>query len=354
MTPSLARMVLAKGMSLPLPIKWFAIPQCWRYEKMTRGRRREHYQWNMDIWGVDEIDAEVELLSAIITFFQKIGITSSDVGIKINSRKVLNDMMNKLNIPEDKWADTCVLIDKLDKVSLDSLEEELQTIGLERKVVDELVSYIQIKDMNKLKEVLGENSQGLSDINSIFELMSINGNDAWLEFDPSVVRGLSYYTGVVFEGFDKSKTLRAICGGGRYDNLLQSLGSPEKICAVGFGFGDAVIMELLKMKELVPDFSKGDIDVIVFPMVPDLKKVSIEIAHTLRQEGLKTDLILQNKKSKWAFQRGDRVGSKYLIMIAPEEFKENKVVLKDLSLGKQDIVSISELVQTIRLNKEKQ
>ena len=117
MTPSLARMVMAKKGGLSLPLKWFSIPQCWRYERMTRGRRREHFQWNMDIWGVTGVEAETELLGAMVTFFESVGLTSEDVGIKVNSRLVIGEVLAELGIPEDKFAATCVLVDKLEKVS---------------------------------------------------------------------------------------------------------------------------------------------------------------------------------------------------------------------------------------------
>jgi histidyl-tRNA synthetase len=117
MTPSLARMVMARGKNgLSMPLKWFSIPQCWRYERMTRGRRREHFQWNMDIWGIPGVQVEAELLSAMVTFFKKVGLTSDDVGIKVNSRLVISEVLTELGIPPEKFAATCVLVDKLDKV----------------------------------------------------------------------------------------------------------------------------------------------------------------------------------------------------------------------------------------------
>jgi len=130
----------------------------------------------------------------------------------------------------------------------------------------------------------------------------------WLQFDASVVRGLSYYTGIVFEGFDKSGELRAICGGGRYDKLLESMGG-EPLPAVGFGFGDAVIVELLKMKGTLPDTTQGSVEVVVFPMSDDVRGNAVAAATALRSDGLKVDLILENKKPKWAFQRADRIGA---------------------------------------------
>ena len=117
MTPSLARMVMAKNGGLTLPLKWFSIPQCWRYERMTRGRRREHFQWNMDIWGVGGTEVEAELLAAMVTFFESVGLKAEDVGIKVNSRLVIGEVLTELGIPEDKFAATCVLVDKLEKVS---------------------------------------------------------------------------------------------------------------------------------------------------------------------------------------------------------------------------------------------
>jgi histidyl-tRNA synthetase len=117
MTPSLARMVMAKKGGLNLPLKWFSIPQCWRYERMTRGRRREHFQWNMDIWGVNGVEVEAELLSAMVDFFKWVGLSAEDVGIKVNSRLVISEVLTELGIPEEKFAATCVLVDKLEKVS---------------------------------------------------------------------------------------------------------------------------------------------------------------------------------------------------------------------------------------------
>jgi histidyl-tRNA synthetase len=118
MTPSLARMVMAKKGGLNLPLKWYSIPQCWRYERMTRGRRREHYQWNLDVWGVDGVEVEAELISAMVTFFKRVGLSSQDVGIKVNSRNVIGEVLRELGVPEEKFAATCVLVDKLEKVCL--------------------------------------------------------------------------------------------------------------------------------------------------------------------------------------------------------------------------------------------
>merc|ERR1712125_103314 len=153
MTPSLARMVMAKKGGLPLPLKWFSIPQCWRYERMTRGRRREHFQWNMDIWGISTVTAEAELLSAMVSFFESVGLTSDDVGIKVNSRLVISEVLTELGIPPEKFAATCVLVDKLEKVPLDAIQEDLEELGLSRSVVEKLTEVLTVKSVDAIKDI---------------------------------------------------------------------------------------------------------------------------------------------------------------------------------------------------------
>lgn len=169
--------------------------------------------------------------------------------------------------------------------------------------------------MASVLALLGEDSEGVRDIKKLFALADAYGITEWLSFDASVVRGLSYYTGVVFEGFDKSGQLRAICGGGRYDKLVETMSAGEtSIPAVGFGFGDAVIVELLKMKNLLPDFSKNVVDVLVYYMPSEgstavLQQKAIAATVRLRQAGLVADVVMEEKKPKWAFQRADRLGA---------------------------------------------
>ncbi len=152
MTPSLARMVMAKKGGLGLPLKWFSIPQCWRYERMTRGRRREHYQWNMDIWGVGGVETEAELLSAMVNFFEKVGLTSEDVGIKVNSRLVIGEVLTELGIPEEKFAATCVLVDKLEKV-----RERMQYFLYQTTILASIISPLLIFIYFALPKLKGSN-----------------------------------------------------------------------------------------------------------------------------------------------------------------------------------------------------
>jgi len=342
MTPSLARMVMAKKGGLNLPLKWFSIPQCWRYERMTRGRRREHFQWNMDIWGVDGIEAEAELLSAMVTFFKRVGLTSEDVGIKVNSRGVLGEVLSELGVPEEKFAATCVLMDKLEKVPLDAIQGELEELGLEKSTIEKLTSVLTNKSIESVSAVLPDDSKAVQQLSQLFKLCEAYGIDDWIMFDASVVRGLAYYTGVVFEAFDRKGVLRAIAGGGRYDKLLETFGG-DPTPAAGFGFGDAVIVELLKERNVLPSFEGSGFDSVVFAMSEDLYGVAVEVASKLRAEGLRVDLILEKKKTKWVFKHASRNQSKYCVIVAGNEYENGEVSVKDLSVGEQQAVKIDEL-----------
>jgi histidyl-tRNA synthetase len=347
MTPSLARMVMAKKGGLTLPLKWFSIPQCWRYERMTRGRRREHFQWNMDVWGVEGVEAEAELLSAMVSFFQNVGLSSEDVGIKVNSRMVIGEVLTELGIPEEKFAATCVLVDKLEKVPLDAIQGELQELGLDRSVVEKLTEVLTNKSIESIKGVLGADSVAVEQLEGLIDLCKAYGIEDWILFDASVVRGLAYYTGVVFEAFDRKGELRAIAGGGRYDKLLQTFGG-DPTPAAGFGFGDAVIVELLKERNVLPSFEKTDIDAVVFAMRDELYGASLAVANQLRKAGKSVDVILESKKTKWVFKHADRIGAKYCVIVAPDEYEKGEVSIKDLSAGEQQSVKIDSLADWAR------
>ncbi|CAM9731418.1 unnamed protein product, partial [Phaeothamnion confervicola] len=203
MTPSLARMVMSRRGALTLPVKWFSIPQCWRYERMTRGRRREHYQWNMDIWGISGVEAEAELLAAVVAFFEGVGITAADVGLRVNSRGVLTEVLTALGVPLSRHAATCVLVDKLEKVPLDAIRGDMAELGLEEPIIQRLLEIMAMKDLAAVEAALGTQSQALQELRKLFMLAEAHGFADWLVYDASVVRGLAYYTGIVFEGFDR-------------------------------------------------------------------------------------------------------------------------------------------------------
>ncbi|XP_028081496.1 histidine--tRNA ligase, chloroplastic/mitochondrial isoform X4 [Camellia sinensis] len=310
LTPSLARLVIQKGKSVSLPLKWFAVGQCWRYERMTRGRRREHYQWNMDIIGVPDVT-------------------------------VLQEVLQCYSIPDNLFGKVCIIIDKMEKIPIDEIKKELRSVELSDEAIEELLQVLSIKSLTKLEEKLGAAGEAVADLKRLFSLAEKFGYSEWIQFDASVVRGLAYYTGTVFEGFDREGKLRAICGGGRYDRLLSTFGGDD-IPACGFGFGDAVIIELLKEKGLIPEMGE-QVENIVCHLDPDLQDAAAAVATILRGKGQSVDLVLENKPLKWVFKRAARINARRLVLVGNSEWQKGMVSVKILSSGEQYEIEVDKL-----------
>ena len=341
MTPSLVRMLLQKGGSLSLPLRWFSIPQCWRYERMTRGRGREHYQWNMDIFGVPGVAAEAELLAAIALFFTRLGLKVGDLKIKVSSRKVLEAVLRGAGVPDEHFAAVCVLVDKLEKLPREAIENDLEELGLSTDLIDTILATLSCTSLDELEGRIGSDSEAIADLRELFELAEAYGIADWLVFDPSVVRGLAYYTGLVFEAFDTGTLQRAVCGGGRYDRLLSTYGGKD-IPAAGFGFGDMVILEVLSDRRLLPSFD-ATVDDLVFAFDASLRGAAIDVAQRLRASGRSVDLVLEDKKVKWAFKHADRRGARRMVLVAPDEWARGEVRVKDLSSGEETNLALEHL-----------
>jgi len=341
MTPSLARMVMSRVGVLPMPIKWFSIPQCWRYERTQKGRGREHYQWNVDVWGTNEISADAELFSVIVTFLESVGLTENDVVIRVSSRKVLEEVLGSLGIEGDLFAQTCVIVDKMDKLSPEAINEQLSGLGHSKEDISTIQSTLGINSFKSLKNTLKKDSEALNDLQTLFEAIESYGISDWVEFDGSIVRGLAYYTGCVFEVNDREGKFRAICGGGRYDKLLSTLGGKD-LPATGFGFGDMVIMELLADKNLLPELLSGVEDVVI-SLSSDLRNVAVKVASVLRSSDRLVDLVLDDKKMKWAFKHAERIGATRIVLVGKEEWSRQKIKIKDLETGEETELSIEDL-----------
>ncbi len=341
MTPSLARMVMSRAGVLPMPIKWFSIPQCWRYERTQKGRGREHYQWNVDVWGTNEISADAELFSVLVTFFESVGLTENEIVIRVSSRKVLEEVLGSLGIEGDSFAQTCVIVDKMDKLSSEVINEQLSDLGHSKEVISTIQSTLGINSLETLKNTLEKDSEALNELQTLFEAIESYGISDWVEFDGSIVRGLAYYTGCVFEVNDREGKFRAICGGGRYDKLLSTLGGKD-LPATGFGFGDMVIMEVLAEKDLLPELLSGVEDVVI-PLSPDLRNVAVKVASALRSSDRLVDLVLDDKKMKWAFKHAERIGATRIVLVGKEEWSRHKVKIKDLETGDETELSIEDL-----------
>lgn len=342
LTPSLARLVLAQGPALALPAKWYTVGQCWRYERTTRGRRREHYQWNMDIIGVEGVAAEAELLSAIVSFFRRVGLTADDVVLKVSSRKVLTGVMAACGVPAESFGRACVAVDKLDKVPASAVATELTGLGITADAAAQVIAATQSADLDALAALLGDGDAGVAEIRDLFALADAHGIADWLTFDPSIVRGLAYYTGVVFEGRDRGGALRAICGGGRYDALLATYGGPPTPCT-GFGFGDCVIQELLSDKGLAPDL-RASVDDLVVPLTDALRPAATALAARLRAAGRSVDLVLDARRMKWVFKHAERSGASRLVIVGEREYADGNVTVKDLAARTEALVKADELV----------
>lgn len=338
MTPSIARMVIARQGSLRLPLRWYAITQNWRYERMTRGRKREHYQWNMDVWGEPTVAAEAELLAALDAFFRRVGLGADAVRIRLNSRALLEETLRAGALRErpEAFAPLCVVIDKIGKIGTDAVIEQLVDtkgeIRLDPSAARAVVDGLALKDLDEAARLAPADSRAVADLRRVFELAAAYGFADRLVFDASIVRGLAYYTGIVFEGFDTSGQLRAVCGGGRYDRLAETLGGPA-IPAVGFGFGDVVIAELLADRGLLPTLAR-EIDAVVFAFSDAERPAAIRLAQRLRADGRTVELAFATKLKR-ALQDADRGGAREIWLIGPDELARGVARVRRLAGGEE-------------------
>ncbi|MEE3328301.1 MAG: histidine--tRNA ligase [Myxococcota bacterium] len=346
MTPSIARMVIAQAGSLRMPVRWFTVTQNWRYERMTRGRKREHFQWNMDIWGEPAVTAEAELIAAIFSLLDSVGLARGDVKIRINSRALLEETLRNgvLAQKPDAFAPLCVVIDKIDKIGADAVIDQLVDpagpVALSAESAREVVALLGMQDLDDAAREAPAQSPAREELQRLFSLLEAYGVREQVGFDASVVRGLAYYTGVVFEAFDAGGTLRAICGGGRYDRLAETLGG-KPLPAVGFGFGDVVLGELLSDKGLWPEM-KREVDDLVFPFTEQERNVAVRVARHLREKGHRVEVILDNPKLKRAMADADRIGAQRIWMLGPDEVERGSARVRDLHTGEERDETIPE------------
>jgi histidyl-tRNA synthetase len=329
MTPTLARMIAARQHELALPLKWFTIAQCFRYERMTRGRKREHYQWNLDIVGEPSVLAEAEVMATAVQALRLLGLNPADVKVHVNSRGVLADLLLKLGIPGDHHAATFLALDKRGKLPDEEIAGLLKINGLDQTHIDSVFTLLNLKTLDELAAALGERTPALDRLLEFFDLMRHYGAADMVVFDISVIRGLGYYTGIVFEGFDTAHSLRAIFGGGRYDNLLGDIGG-KPATAVGLGFGDVVIAELLADKGILPHPS-AQRDVAVTFMDDAQRLVALRVARILRESGVNVDVGLHPEKPKAFFSRVGKSGFRRAILIGPDDLARGTVRIKNLS-----------------------
>lgn len=332
LTPSLARLIIARQGGLAFPLKWSAIAQCFRYERMQRGRKREHYQWNLDIVGEESVVAEAEVIGTAISALRALGLTHEDFQVRVGSRSVLAELFRASGVGEEHFMACCLALDKRGKITDEEVAQLLQKEGVGAEDSRRIFELLALTTLDQVAERLGEGSVvQLAPLRELFALAEGLGFAEYLTFDLAVIRGLGYYTGIVFEAFDTAGRLRAIFGGGRYDSLLSSLGGQAMPC-VGLGFGDVVVMELLAERGLAPK-TERTIEYAVGYMDEACRPVALRVAAALRGAGWPTDLALAPEKPRKFFNRTDKSGAERAIYIGPDEANSETFTIKHLRGG---------------------
>lgn len=328
MTPSLARMVAARANALPKPIRWFSIPQLFRYERQQKGRLREHFQLNVDILGEESVAADAELLAVAIDVLRELGLTAADVRARVSDRRLLQSMILDAGIKADALPAVYVIIDKVGREPKDVTLEKLAKVS-DDKIAKRLLEFITSPTTSA--ELLGgEHGERMRDY---FAYLKALGVSDWVELDLSIVRGLDYYTGIVFELFDRKGEFRAICGGGRYDDLLGAIGG-QNLPALGFGMGDVVLLELLKARGLVPPLTKT-IDYWVAGGEDTPLADVMSVAATLRKQGKSAEYSLKSQKLARQLKSAAAAGASEVIIMQGAGGDDSPLVIRRLSDGEE-------------------
>ncbi len=336
LTPTVARM-LASRKDIIKPVKWFSFPKMWRYEEPQSGRLREFYQFNADIFGVVGMEADAEVIALAMEILDSLGLKNKYI-MRVSDRLLMEEILKKNGV--ERIEDAFRLIDKKDKMPEDAFRESL------REIVGDAADFIlQVLSVRgSPDDVLSNLDAGPrgSEILKLTELLDAYGKRITL--DLSIVRGLAYYTGVVFEAHDSQGEFRAILGGGRYDNVVEMFGG-EHTPAVGFGMGDAVLELIMKREGVWPE-EKMEVDVFV-AVVRGFRKEAVELATELRKKDLRVDMDLTNRSLGKQMKYANRINARFVVIVG-EEIKEGKAVLRDMVSGEQRVVVLEELTRLIK------
>lgn len=338
LTPSLARMVAQKQRELIKPIRWWSFGPFWRYERPQKGRTREFFQWNIDLIGVNSAYADAELVAVLAEFFRSVGLTSEQVVIKVNNRKLMEEQIKAIGFQTDQIDGVYKLIDKLDKLPADKWAvygEE--TLGLSKNQIDQLRGLLNDRDL----------WQKSSELTAFFEAIKDFGISEYVGYDSAIIRGLAYYTGVVFEAKERQGNYRSICGGGRYDNLVADVGG-DPLGGIGFALGDVVIGLVLEEYSLKPKLRSAPSEVLVTIFDQSLMSTSARIAALIRSAGLKTELYPEAVKLDKQLKYANAQAIPIALVIGPDEAGKNQATLKDLRSGQQQTIGQDQIAATIR------
>ena len=338
LTPSLARLVAQKQHQLIYPLRWWSFGPFWRYEKPQKGRTREFFQWNIDLIGVDTPEGDAELVAIAAEFFKAVGLTAKEVKIMFNDRRLMDNELAKLGIetPEKKKL-MFSIIDRRDKLSEKSWEEYIIESGFSTEQLEGVKRLLTDQELYKSSQ----------EVMRFYNALKALGVDEYVVYDPRIVRGLDYYTGIVFEARDVSESSRAILGGGHYDNLVEDVGG-DPLPAVGYAMGDVVLPLVLEQFGKLPELEFNPARVLVTVFDQDCLAYSFAIAAKLRAADVKVVVYPQVAKIGKQFKYADKIGAKYVIVAGPDEKEKNILQIKEMQSGEQESVPLEKAVSSIK------
>jgi histidyl-tRNA synthetase len=322
MTPTLARMVAAHERAYKKPIKWFAVPQLFRYERQQKGRLREHFQFNADLMGEAGPAAEAELLALLIDSLRAFGLTADDFVIRLSSRDAWGEFFRKRGGKAEDEYPFYQAIDKLERESPEESRGKLAALG------------VSLEEVNQFAAA----GEPTAELEAIVKNLRARGLADFARIDYHVIRGLAYYTGVVFEAFDKKGDFRAIAGGGRYDNLIRLIsGGKVDMPALGFGMGDVVLLELLKARGLLPPL---DFQIDAYCLIEDeaMREASLDLVQHLREEGFAVEYPLAPARSDKQFKRAMELKARFTCQVQPTAGGGVEVRVKNLATRAEKVV----------------
>ena len=345
MTPSLARILGDRSRGMSKPIRWFSMPQLFRYERQQRGRLREHFQWNVDVVGEANVAADAEVLAVAIDGLRELGLTSDDFAARVSDRRLLTALLSAVGVEEDRLAAAFGIIDKIERLPEEKSTDLLGAdAGLNADQIARLRGLLEISDLEILTAEFGDDEEVAAELDRLreyFAALTAMGLGDFVQLDLRIVRGLAYYTGIVFELFDRQGELRAICGGGRYDRLLELVGG-EPLPAVGFGMGDVVLGELLAARGLIPEYAP-EVEFFVVPVTPEQRHEALRIAHVLRDRGHSVAYALKEQGVGKQMKASTREGARTVLVVGPEELERGVVIARDMNTGEQREIALSDL-----------
>ena len=357
LTPTLARMIAKKSQEIKKPIRWYSTPTCYRYERPQKGRRREFKQFNMDILGEDSLYAEIEIFSVCVDILTSFGATSKQFQILYNNRRFIDALCELiLQIPKEKMPDVYAVLDKSDKIEESEFEKYVIDTFQDELVVQGI---LKLKETESLENVLKKfddipeefyKSDGYNELVNLNKLIDDVGLSEYCTFSSSIVRGLAYYTGTVFEVYDTGKkNIRAIFGGGRYDDLL-SLFSDEQLSGIGFGMGVLMLSLFLKTYDLIPEFirEKDYTDTIYIASInEEVAKYAIELADIIRTEDFPCIIDYRFKNLKNQLSKASELGVSITLIVGPKEMEQGEVVVRNMVNNKQKTIKSMEIIEEI-------